>query len=222
MKMRAVISAFVAGCIVGSGALFIILTNTDKVSVDRIAGDSSPELPRHDGKTQRPNVVAQPSLQGPPIDRFDPSARFYQCTVQGVFDGDTLACFEGATRVRLLLIDSPEFGQGEYYFAARDFLADLLPIMTPVTLEIDTEFSDSYGRVLAYVWLANGRMANEEIVHAGLALVYPYKGENVRHLDRITRAETAARNSKAGFWAKQRITCTPEHFRHKRCSGFYR
>lgn len=214
MKLRAVLSAFVAGCIVGSGALFIILTKTDE--------DSSPEPQRFDGKTQRAQVAAKQNLQGPPIDRFDPNARFYQCTVQGVLDGDTIACFEGATHVRLLLIDSPEFRQGEYYFAARDFLAGLLPIRTPVTLEIDTEFSDSYGRALAYVWLADGRMANEEIVRAGLALVYPYKGENIRYLDRITRAETAARNSKAGFWASQKITCTPEHFRHKRCSGFHR
>ncbi len=142
------------------------------------------------------------------------------CTVSFVMDGDSLQCSENGTRVRLLLIDSPERGQTEFHDSARGFLAQLLPRGSKAMLEIDVEPQDSFGRTLAYVWLADGRMANEEMVGAGWALAFPYKGVNVRHLSRINTAQQRAEKERAGFWQKGAITCTPQQFRHKKCTGF--
>lgn len=142
------------------------------------------------------------------------------CTVQWVMDGDSLQCSENGTRVRLLLIDSPERGQTEFHDSARGFLARLLPRGSSAMLEIDVEPQDTFGRTLAYVWLNDGRLANEEMVRAGLALAFPYKGVNVRHLSRINAAQLHAEKERAGFWQKGEITCTPQQFRHKKCTGF--
>jgi micrococcal nuclease len=143
-----------------------------------------------------------------------------RCTVARVIDGDTIVCVEGAKRVRLLSIDSPERGQGESSDDARDFLTALLPLGAPTRLEIDTEPYDMYHRVLAYVWLADGRMANEEVIRAGLAVSYFYKGKNVKYRERILRAERRAQETGAGFWSRGEILCSPEDFRHHKCDGF--
>ncbi|MBI3171905.1 MAG: thermonuclease family protein [Hydrocarboniphaga effusa] len=135
-------------------------------------------------------------------------------------DGDSFQCSENAAGVRLLLIDSPERGQTVFHDSARAFLMQLLPRGSSAALEIDLEPKDSYGRTLAYVWLPDGRMANEELVRAGLALAFPYKGVNVRYLSRIVAAERQAREQNAGFWEKGPVTCTPQDFRHKKCTGF--
>lgn len=142
------------------------------------------------------------------------------CTVSFVMDGDSLQCSENKTRVRLLLIDSPERGQTEFHDSARDLLMHLLPRGSTAALEIDVEPQDAYGRTLAYVWLPDGRMANEEMVRAGLALAFPYKGVNVRHLNRIVAAEQRAQQQRTGFWRNGPVTCTPQQFRHKKCAGF--
>jgi micrococcal nuclease len=135
-------------------------------------------------------------------------------------DGDSLQCAENKMRVRLLLIDSPERDQTKFHDSARDFLKQLLPRGSSAALETDTELKDAFGRTLAYVWLPDGRMANEELVRAGLALAFPYKGVNVRHLPRILAAQQRAQEQRAGFWEKGPITCTPQQFRHKQCAGF--
>jgi len=200
---RTVVLALLVGFVMGAAGVIV----------------TSRWLPEAD--TPRPIELATEDPQERSAGHFDPNAERYRCTIEGVIDGDTIQCFEGATRVRLLLIDSPESGQGKYYFASRDFLADLLPIGTSVTLEADADFRDSYGRVLAYVWLPDGRMANEELVRAGLSQAYAYNGRNVRHWDRIVKAQHVAQRAAAGFWAHGPILCAPEDFRHRRCSGFY-
>lgn len=142
------------------------------------------------------------------------------CTVEQVFDGDSLRCAEASQQVRLLLIDSPEKDQGAAAEAARAFAKRLMPRGTVLILEADAEPRDSGGRVLAYAWLPDGRMANEEIVLAGHALLFPFRMKNVRHLKRIAQAEDQARRAAAGFWANGPVLCAPEKFRHKDCTGF--
>lgn len=143
-----------------------------------------------------------------------------RCTVDHVFDGDSLRCREQAQQVRLLLIDSPEKDQGAAAEAARRFARRLMPAGTPLSLETDAEPRDGGGRVLAYAWLPDGRMANEEMVRAGHALLFPFRMKNVRYLKRIADAEDRARRESAGFWADGPVLCTPEKFRHKDCTGF--
>ena len=51
--------------------------------------------------------------------------------------------------------------------AARTKLATLLRVGTEATLGVDVQREDRYGRTLAYVYLPDGRMGNEEMARAG-------------------------------------------------------
>jgi len=138
------------------------------------------------------------------------------CVVASITDGDTFRC-EGGRRVRLLLIDTPEMAQGEFGAAARDALSELLPVDTEVTLETDIDPEDQYGRTLAYVVLADGRVANEELLRAGFAVVYVFP-PNVEHVDRFRAAVAEAQAARRGLWALDAFACLPSDFRAGDCA----
>jgi micrococcal nuclease len=106
--------------------------------------------------------------------------------------------------------------QGEWGRAARQVLRELIPVGTIVKLESDVQKQDRYGRTLAYVYLPDGRQANELMVRTGYAevLVYP---PNVRHVDAMRRARALARSEGRGLWAESAFACTPRDHRAKRC-----
>ena len=133
----------------------------------------------------------------------------------GVRDGDTLRCADGQ-RVRLLMIDAPELGQGASGRAAGDALRALAPPGTRVRLELDVRERDRFERILAYAWLPDGRMVNEEMARSGyaVALVYP---PNVRHADRIRAAVRQARVERRGLWREGAFDCEPREWRAGRC-----
>ena len=146
-----------------------------------------------------------------------PAQARLRCRVTSVSDGDTFrAACPASTRVRLLLIDAPERDQAPFGSQARARLMALAPPGTQVTLELDVAPRDQYGRVLAYVWLADGRMVNDEMARAGFAvpLVYP---PNVRYIERIRRAEAEARAARRGLWAQDGFACSPKDHRRHRC-----
>lgn len=133
----------------------------------------------------------------------------------GIRDGDTLRCTNGE-RVRLLMIDAPELGQGESGEAAGDALRRLAPPGTRVRLETDVRARDRFNRILGYAWLPDGRMVNEEMARSGyaVALVYP---PNVRHADRIRAAVQQARADRRGLWRVGAFDCEPRDWRAGRC-----
>lgn len=137
------------------------------------------------------------------------------CVVKAVSDGDTIRC-EDDRRVRLLQIDAPEMDQRPTGPAARQALLRLAPPGARVQLETDRRRTDQYGRTLAFVWLPDGRMANEELARAGQVVLLVYK-PNVKHVDRITRAIAAARREKRGVWADGALPCEPRQHRQHRC-----
>ncbi|HEY7767490.1 thermonuclease family protein [Longimicrobium sp.] len=147
----------------------------------------------------------------------DPDAGGLACVVarDGIRDGDTLRCADGP-RVRLLMIDAPELGQGASGDAAVDALRALAPPGTRVRLETDVRERDQFERLLAYAWLPDGRMVNEEMARSGyaVALVYP---PNVRHADRIRAAVRQARAARRGLWAEGGFECEPREWRAGRC-----
>jgi len=53
--------------------------------------------------------------------------------------------------------------------------------------------------LLAYIYLPDGRMLNEEIVKEGYGQVYTVP-PNVRYEDRFLKAYREARESKTGLW----------------------
>jgi micrococcal nuclease len=87
---------------------------------------------------------------------------------------------------------------------------------TRLELETDVQQFDRNGRTLAYLFLPDGRMLNEELAREGFAtaLVYP---PNVRYVERIRRAVAEARSAKRGLWATDGFACEPRDHRRRKC-----
>lgn len=137
------------------------------------------------------------------------------CTVERVVDGDTLVCSD-AGRVRLLLIDTPELDQGPFGDVAKLALEGLLPVGLRVDLEPDIQLRDTYDRLLAYLILPDGRMANEVLLEMGVAVVAVYP-PNVRHVDRFRAVVEEARANRRGLWAVGAFDCLPSDHRGGEC-----
>jgi micrococcal nuclease len=93
-------------------------------------------------------------------------------------DGDTIkVMYKGVEEpVRLIGVDTPEAGQPGYHNAS-EYTAYLVDDKV-VRLEFDKTLQDKYGRLLAYVYLPDGRMLNEELIrarHSGVYTKYPFK-----------------------------------------------
>jgi micrococcal nuclease len=82
---------------------------------------------------------------------------------------------------------------------AAEFTKRLLPEGEIVYLEQDVQKTDKYGRVLAYVWLKDGRMLNEVLIREGMAQVYTIP-PNVKYQDVLLKAQRQAREEGKGFW----------------------
>ena len=92
-------------------------------------------------------------------------------TIISVGDGDTIRISDGSEKltVRLACIDAPEISQDPYGKRSRDFLRNMLPIGTKVTLRIQA--IDRYGRSVAEVFTKRGNI-NESIIEQGHGFVY--------------------------------------------------
>ena len=124
-------------------------------------------------------------------------------TVAQVIDGDTLRLRDGRS-VRLIGINTPEIGRKgrpsePLAEAARETLQALLGKTTPVGLRFDREKRDHYGRLLAHVYLQDGKSVEAALLEAGLAaqIVVP---PNVMQLDCYRTAENKARKARKGVW----------------------
>jgi micrococcal nuclease len=117
--------------------------------------------------------------------------------VSRVADGDTLAILLNGheEKVRLIGVDTPELHESQKLHRdaqrsgqdsaqiqalgrqASDFVKTLVRCGDQISLEYDQQQRDKYGRLLAFVWLADGRMRNEVIICEGYAPAltrYPY------------------------------------------------
>jgi endonuclease YncB( thermonuclease family) len=139
------------------------------------------------------------------------------CTVARVADGDTILCEEAASRIRLLLIDAPEAGQGADGESARQVLERLLPPGIEARVELDEQPRDQYGRILAYLYTPGGLMVNEEMARRGYATLIVVR-PNVRHQRRIGAAVDEARAARRGLWGRGGFECEPAAFRAGRCA----
>jgi micrococcal nuclease len=125
-------------------------------------------------------------------------------TVVWVDDGDTIDVRIGdrVERVRYIGMDAPEVphhGEGGTRGGVEAAaLNRALVAGKHVTLELDAELRDHYGRMLAYVWI-DGVMANLEMVVRGFArtLTIP---PNVRYQHAFAEAERQARAEGIGLW----------------------
>ena len=85
---------------------------------------------------------------------------------------------------------------------AKKYFSELLPPGTIVRLELDVQQRDRYGRLLAYVWLPDGRMANEVMLEDGYAVLLTIP-PNVRYAERLRRAWEQAVQEKRGLWRRE-------------------
>jgi len=125
-----------------------------------------------------------------------------------VVDGDTVEVKidDKKEKVRLIGIDTPETVDpnrpvGCYGKEASDFTKSLLAKNTSVTLVIDVEPRDKYGRLLAYVYRTQDNLfVNAELARLGYANVLTIP-PNVAHSDEFVRFVDDARTAKLGLWA---------------------
>jgi micrococcal nuclease len=130
--------------------------------------------------------------------------------VTRVVDGDTLHVRTGGreVKVRLLGIDTPETHRpgtpvecgGPQASAS---MARLAPVGTHVTLATDPtqDRIDRYGRLLAYVFLADGRLLEDEQLRSGWAAVYVFHGNPVERIAELRREAGTAESEHRGVWA---------------------
>ncbi|MHB8171658.1 MAG: thermonuclease family protein [Thermincolia bacterium] len=124
--------------------------------------------------------------------------------VSRVVDGDTFV-ISGGQRVRLIGIDTPESVKPRskpeaYGKEASAYTRNLLEGQQ-VLLVHDVEKKDKYGRLLAYVYLEDGRFVNEILVREGYAQVMTVP-PNVVHAEDFLRWQREARNGGKGLWGK--------------------
>ena len=79
------------------------------------------------------------------------------------------------------------------------FVKGLVKKGDTVTLEFDLQNRDIDGTLLAYIYLPDGRMLNEEILKAGYADI-ELDSPNMRYRERLIRDYVAAKEHKLGLW----------------------
>lgn len=142
-------------------------------------------------------------------------------TLLHVVDGDTFrALYNGDTvKVRLCGVDAPESSKSAkairdskrlnisldslFMFGHRSkaYLDSLLPQYTALRFEFDTQRYDRYKRLLAYVYLPDGRMLNQQLLKDGMAEVMTIR-PNLRYKLLFAQAQREAQQS--GKWLYHR------------------
>lgn len=129
--------------------------------------------------------------------------------VYNVTDGDTVKVRINGKNfvVRLIGVDTPEtkdprktvqcFGKEASAYTKKILLNQT------ITLESDKASGnkDKYGRLLRYVFLADGTNFNRQLIANGYAYEYTYKSTIYRYQTKFKQAQKDAREKKQGLWA---------------------
>lgn len=131
----------------------------------------------------------------------DESAR-----IEHVHDGDTVWLADGR-KVRIIGINTPELARDEHpaeplALEARNRLRQLLGKSPRVRLRHGREKTDRYGRLLAHLFLPDGRNISEQLLRDGLAYTLTVP-PNLWQTDCYQRAEQAARRQQKGLWDRK-------------------
>ncbi len=126
--------------------------------------------------------------------------------VRWVVDGDTFFIGNGK-RVRLKGIDAPEVSHApdevsQYYAReSKGFLISLIWKKRVLLGQYGRE-QDRFHRILAYVYLPDGRFVNLLMVKKGYAFCFPHKDESTKMRRLFLKAQRIAMKKKRGFWKK--------------------
>ncbi|MFW0169329.1 thermonuclease family protein [Rothia sp. P4278] len=123
-----------------------------------------------------------------------------------VVDGDTFdVSYKGQdTRVRLLNVDTPETKHPNKIVEclgpeATEYLEEMLPEGSRVTLEFDVEKIDKYGRTLAGVYKDGGEFVNAEIARKGLGVAVKFE-PNSKFYQSVLAAQQEAESQQRGLF----------------------
>lgn len=124
-----------------------------------------------------------------------------------VVDGDTIE-ITGGEKVRMIGVNTPETvhptkAVEQYGKEASAFTKSRLEGKN-VWIEYGVERTDKYGRLLGYVWLADGSMFNATLLREGYAQVYTWP-PNVKYVEQFVQLQKEAREAKRGLWADPSI-----------------
>ena len=130
-----------------------------------------------------------------------------QVTLKDVVDGDTLRVTglpTGTGLVRLTGVNAPETGEGRtkrecFGAESRRWLSEQAPPGARLTLAFDVGGRDRFGRVLAYVYRADGTFLNADLVANGYAQTMTIP-PNVRHAKELGELQRRARSRGLGLW----------------------
>jgi len=146
-----------------------------------------------------PTEPAQPQLPG-----------LQTAQVVRIVDGDTIEVSLGGQQytVRYILVDTPETkhptkGIQPFGPEATEANRQMVEGQT-VYLEKDVSDTDQYDRLLRYVYLADGRMVNEELLRLGLAQVSTWPPD-VKYVDRFLAVQNEAQASAVGLWGSEPV-----------------
>lgn len=135
----------------------------------------------------------------------------YIATVKEVIDGDTIEIWmlgDQVEKIRLIGIDAPEMSENQCYSQEAKQELERLLVNTTIIMKADPsqENKDKYDRLLRYVFLPKNMdiNVNKWMVEKGFAFEYTYD-KPYQYQQDFQNAETTAKASKAGFWAKN--TC---------------
>lgn len=145
----------------------------------------------------------------PVIITGQPSRQLHQ--VARVYDGDTII-LEGRKQVRLLGVNTPEIesrhrSEEPGGVAAKKWLQNQLRD-NQVYLEFDQVKRDKYKRLLAHVFLPNGKHVNLALLESGLAAISIIP-PNGRYSDKLIQAQQYAEKQKLGIWSMPEYQSRP-------------
>lgn len=141
----------------------------------------------------------------------------YSAKIVAVVDGDTVkvrfteipyGC-ELRETVRLIGVNTPELNrnndkEAEYFSVeALNFINNFY--LSSVSIELDpiNGLRDKYGRLLAYIWLPNGKCLNELLIKEGYGYFYDKYQFNMQRMIQFNNAQGFAIQNKNGLWKKE-------------------
>jgi len=146
-----------------------------------------------------------PTATSRPADTPTPAFERVEAEVVEVVDGDTINVEMDGTvyAVRYIGIDCPEtthpYEPVEWMGPEATEADRQLVENTIVYLEKDVSETDRYGRLLRYVFLADGTFVNAELVRLGYAQPVTY-APDVRHQNLLLKMQQEAMEAGRGLW----------------------
>ena len=122
--------------------------------------------------------------------------------VKRVNDGDTIVLTDGR-HVRYIGINTPEVDHGSqkaepYGYKAKNYNKKMV-LSKMIRLEFDKERYDQYGRLLAYIFLKDGKFVNKAMIEQGYAY-FLTRRPNVRYNKVLLQSQRNAMSAKRGIW----------------------